>query len=81
MLPFLLAGVFYIIKTIVSRRKATILYKENGWMRERGNVWKGEKGLRREWKGHEAVKDYRIRDDGSLIEWFSNSLSPIVYSP
>jgi hypothetical protein len=26
-LPFLLAGVFYIIKTIVSRRKATLLWR------------------------------------------------------
>jgi hypothetical protein len=33
-LPFLLAGIFYIIKTIVSRRKATLLYKGNRWMRE-----------------------------------------------
>jgi hypothetical protein len=28
--------------------------------------------------GMKQLKVYRVRDDGSLIEWFSNSLSFIV---
>ena len=44
-------------------------------------VGKAKKGYGANGGGMKQLKDYRIRDDGSLIEWFSNSLSPIAYSP